>query len=278
MAATGGSKGFVKFSSKTTTLKVELVGGLSTSLEAKETVETSLDPGASLAASGEYHGSLYETLKSRRDASESAAQEREATRFRPKGLNEEDAAFLEEVAERQEAQLRSEEEQAAADRVEFEEARMRAAASRSHDEEERLRRAIPTVFARGAGGGAKRQREGEGAEALPEEGGGAASPPQQLQEPEQQGQVLAKPLATAHGAAAAPAGGGGVRPGKRLAGVFGQPLPAPPFACSKPSSQLAPWPPPALLPPPPQHPAAAPPPPHKSAVAALVDYSDSDPE
>jgi hypothetical protein len=61
---------------------------------------------AKLEERGPQFASLYDALAAQREKAASEAQERELGRFRPKGLNEEEAAFLEERRAGLEAYLR----------------------------------------------------------------------------------------------------------------------------------------------------------------------------
>ena len=70
------------------------------------------------------HASLYEALAAQRDSAAATASEREKMKYRPRGLDEEEVAFLEEEAATADAQELAEAEQAAADRAAFEAARL----------------------------------------------------------------------------------------------------------------------------------------------------------
>ena len=249
-----GAKGFVKFSSTTYTMKIELAGGLSTSVASRTTVEESKDSRAPIA--GDYQGTLYDTRTGRREAAESAAQEREASRFRPTGLNAEDAAFLEEAAERQDAQLRSAEEQAEADRAAFEEARQLAAAQKLAEEEGRLRRALPVAFARPGSGSAP----AAAAAAAAADAQGGKRRREEEEEEEETG--VEQPQLVAAAAEAQQQ----QRPTKVAAAKSAKPLPPPPFAAAAQRAAEA------SAPQPQQAPAPA------VRAAALVDYSDSEEE
>jgi hypothetical protein len=156
-------------------------GGLSTSSGIGEVIERSLERPAGAptslddaklsarasGAGGARFSSLYEALNAKREAADADAKERERTRFRPVGLDEEDAAFLAVQAADAVLAVRATASQAGADRAAFEEAIAQAHEGRVRDDGERRKRSAAAALGAGGGGGGnttiahKRHRVGE---------------------------------------------------------------------------------------------------------------------
>lgn len=142
-------------------------GGLSASSNIGEVVERSLERPAGAptslddaklsarasGAGGARFSSLYEALNAKREAADADAKERERTRFRPVGLDEEDAAFLAVQAADAVLAAKATASQAGADRAAFEEAIAQAQEGRVREEGERRKRSAAAALGAGGGGG-----------------------------------------------------------------------------------------------------------------------------
>ena len=179
-------KGFVEFKTAAV-LEINLKGGLSTTEDEINAIELvkevavegekrPLDLTKLETRGTEGYTSLYDALAAQREKLARETQERELNRFRPTGLNDEEAAFLEEAAERDEERLRSAEEQTITDRRAFEDSKVLALEARAREEEEdRLRRAQVAakwglVESRRGGDGVGVKRPRVGARDIAEEG------------------------------------------------------------------------------------------------------------